>query len=93
MRRPINLGDIVLCRLNGIQLPAIVTKIWSLDCVNLIAFSDLSSWKIANEYVIPKTSVVYRDPRDGVDNCWFFKDDNQEVSTISKLDDYAKTGE
>lgn len=74
----VEIGDVVVANIRKVEMPAIVTKVWSEDCVNLIAFSDLSAWKIANEYVIPQTSVVHVN-RAGVDNDhWRFKGESIE---------------
>lgn len=83
MRFP-EVGDTVLCQIQGVEMPAIITKVWSRDCVNLIAFSDLSEWKIANQYVIPSTSVlrlgatVSAHPGDA----WWFKEDVRGVASV-----------
>lgn len=65
------LGDIVNCRIRGVTMTAIVVKVWSRDCVNLIAFSDLSDWKIVNQYVIPETSVMHHSITQSDNDCWW----------------------
>ncbi len=73
----VKIGDIVSCRIQNVVMPAIVTKVWSADVVNLIAFSDLSSLKIANQYLIPSTSVV-RNQTLRTNDSWWIEDEEAD---------------
>lgn len=58
-----SVGRIVLFHGKGDPVPAIVTRVWSGDCVNLHVFQDaLPS--------VPVTSVVFRDSNPGAGQSW-----------------------